>query len=369
MSTLPVPFAVAFLLLVLAAANHPTLKATATGRTFAWVLYLKVLGMLLVGIRWQWDVVAVLPIVATISVASSVLLYLAFLSLGRHDPVVHLRRDRAHLYAVLGMALVALAVPVSTEAYLVVAKIVYASLFIRLAREMPVSLQRVRLSWLTNSQKALWAAAALQLNSIVVDIAIIFDFVFFEGRHAADLVGLVSLMILFLLGYAAVLAGRGHAGDTVGRDHKLEDDKVTSPHSFAWRESINAVETVAETLEPVSQEAGDEALMVRLDALLTDDRLYADTELNLQRLARKAGVPGRAVSRAINSRTGMNLSQWVNRARIDAACELLRVSEASVSDAMLAAGFLTKSNFNREFRRIKGCSPSEWRDAVNSDAS
>lgn len=78
---------------------------------------------------------------------------------------------------------------------------------------------------------------------------------------------------------------------------------------------------------------------------------------------RMAGVPARAVSRAVNSCTGMNLSQWIDHARIDAVCRDLRVPGTSSSDAMLAAGFLTKFNFNREFRRMKGCSTSEWREA------
>ncbi|MFT4726053.1 MAG: AraC-like DNA-binding protein [Granulosicoccus sp.] len=26
------------------------------------------------------------------------------------------------------------------------------------------------------------------------------------------------------------------------------------------------------------------------------------------------------------------------------------------------AGFLAKSNFYREFRRLKGCSPTQWRE-------
>jgi AraC-like DNA-binding protein len=34
---------------------------------------------------------------------------------------------------------------------------------------------------------------------------------------------------------------------------------------------------------------------------------------------------------------------------------------ASVTTAMLDSGFNTKSNFNREFLRVTGASPSKWR--------
>jgi len=102
-------------------------------------------------------------------------------------------------------------------------------------------------------------------------------------------------------------------------------------------------------------------LLKQLEKELLSNKLYADSELNLQRLARKAGIPPRAVSRAINASTGLNMSQWVNNARIEAACELLQQSQISIGQAMFEVGFTTKSNFNREFKRITGQSPSEWR--------
>jgi len=188
-------------------------------------------------------------------------------------------------------------------------KAIYAVLLIKLANRAPDSLQRVRLSWLRDAQKVVWGASGLLLLDFMVDATIFLDFMYFEGRHSALLVGIVNLFTLPALGYACVMAGR---------------------------------------------------------ELLLSDKLYADTELNLQRLARKAGVPARAVSRAINARTQQNMSQWVNKVRIDAACELLRSSDISIGQAMFEVGFSTKSNFNREFKRMTGQSPSEWRKAQHS---
>ena len=48
------------------------------------------------------------------------------------------------------------------------------------------------------------------------------------------------------------------------------------------------------------------------------------------------------------------------RFRIERACERLLAGE-SVAIAMDSSGFSTRSNFNREFRRVTGRSPSEWR--------
>ncbi len=94
---------------------------------------------------------------------------------------------------------------------------------------------------------------------------------------------------------------------------------------------------------------------------LRQDDFYLEPELNLARLARKVGLPARRVSQAINRHTGMNVSQYVNQLRIRQAAQWLLAGDEPVTDIMQKAGFTTKSNFNREFLRIQGVSPSEWR--------
>lgn len=100
----------------------------------------------------------------------------------------------------------------------------------------------------------------------------------------------------------------------------------------------------------------DELFSTILSAL-KHHNLYLDSQLNLSKLARKVGVPARKVSQAINQQTGQNVSQYVNQLRIEQAAQLLATTELSVIDIMLEAGFQTKSNFNREFMRVKGMTP------------
>ena len=56
-------------------------------------------------------------------------------------------------------------------------------------------------------------------------------------------------------------------------------------------------------------------------------------------------------------------SQYINRLRVQEACRLLAGSDMSVTQVIYAAGFNTKSNFNREFTRNTGQTPSAWRAA------
>jgi AraC-like DNA-binding protein len=103
----------------------------------------------------------------------------------------------------------------------------------------------------------------------------------------------------------------------------------------------------------------DQAIIVKLDDYLQTHRPFVDPDLTLARLARKLTVPAKQLSAAINRIKGENVSRYVNRARIEEACRRLAEGQ-SVTSAMLDSGFNTKSNFNREFLRVKGTSPSKW---------
>ncbi|MCO5732643.1 AraC family transcriptional regulator [Rhizobium sp. SSA_523] len=108
----------------------------------------------------------------------------------------------------------------------------------------------------------------------------------------------------------------------------------------------------------------DAAALARISAALEADALFAQENLSLARLARKAGMPARDVSALINRATGLNVSQYVNNRRIGEACRLLQDTDKPLMTVMFDSGFSTKSNFNREFRRVTGQSPSQWRSAM-----
>jgi AraC-like DNA-binding protein len=108
--------------------------------------------------------------------------------------------------------------------------------------------------------------------------------------------------------------------------------------------------------------AEDTETIVRVDDLMQEKKLYRDANLNLDRLARKAGIPARQISAAINRAMAKNVSQYVNEYRIAESCRLLADTDQSVTEIMLDVGFQTKSNFNREFRRITDMTPLAWRE-------
>jgi transcriptional regulator GlxA family with amidase domain len=83
--------------------------------------------------------------------------------------------------------------------------------------------------------------------------------------------------------------------------------------------------------------------------------------LTLDVLAKHAAVSPRTFSRQFVADTGYTPMQWVMRARVDAARELLERSERAVEQVAADVGLGTGANLRLHFQRILGTTPSEYR--------
>lgn len=58
---------------------------------------------------------------------------------------------------------------------------------------------------------------------------------------------------------------------------------------------------------------------------------------------------------------GMGPLEYINMVRIQTACEYLKTTDKSITEIAQLCGFITNSTFNRNFSRLMGVSPSQWR--------
>jgi len=83
--------------------------------------------------------------------------------------------------------------------------------------------------------------------------------------------------------------------------------------------------------------------------------------LALDAVAAEAGLSAQAFSRFFHKLVGMSYLEYVIALRISRACRFLLESEQSVADIAFQVGFNNLSNFNRQFRKLKGTNPREYR--------
>lgn len=82
-------------------------------------------------------------------------------------------------------------------------------------------------------------------------------------------------------------------------------------------------------------------------------------------LAEIAGLSPSAFSRSFRRHTGQALVKYVNRLRINLACQLLMGrDEMKITDVCFSSGFNNISNFNRQFQMQKGMTPSRFRELL-----
>lgn len=91
---------------------------------------------------------------------------------------------------------------------------------------------------------------------------------------------------------------------------------------------------------------------------------YMD-ELRLPELASLAGMSSSAFSRFFKLHTGRNISEYIIDLRLGYAARMLVDTAKSISEIGFDCRFNNLSNFNRIFKKKKGCSPSEFRESYH----
>lgn len=85
------------------------------------------------------------------------------------------------------------------------------------------------------------------------------------------------------------------------------------------------------------------------------------SEITLHDAAKAAGFSVYHFSRIFKEATGKSFLEYINEFRIKQSEKYLSSANATVAEAAYAAGFNSIATFNRLFKEIKGCTPSEYK--------
>ncbi|MER8506059.1 AraC family transcriptional regulator [Mesorhizobium sp. M0220] len=334
---IPLPFVVALLLVILLVQmvrrNEADLRENIA---FMLLIAAYALQSVLIGIRWGYDVRAIMPFQSVLATLIAPLAWIAFSGLTKEPSAHRLASLWPHLLPACLVVLLLIFWREPVGPVIILVFLSYGAALLWLALAGPDVLVESRLDGVLRSYRSLLVTALAILASPVTDIIISFDLEWTGGTHSGAVIAAANVLALMLLGSAAAVASETAASD---------EEEVDVSH--------------AQTTPRVTSE--DSAVAAAVDALMTSKYLYKDVDLNLGRIARRLGLPARQVSSAVNRVHGSSVSQYVNGRRIDEARRLLAATDEPITRIMLDAGFLSKSNFNREFLRITGLSPKAWR--------
>jgi AraC-like DNA-binding protein len=334
---IPLPFVVALLLVVMFIVFVRGGDDVRTNRAFLTLIALCALQSVLVGLRWGYGVSETRYVLPVLAACLPPLVYIAFRGLMRVAAESRIAMLANLVLSPLLVVIMEFTWPMAIDLALIVIFVGHAIALLLLGRKGPDGLDEAQFASVTSAHRALIIAAVALCVSALFDLLVFFDFEWAHGQNVAALVSNANLFGLLLIGLMAALAGKSKAPQT-------------------------AIEPVAELSASAEPSEQDRDIVARVDRLMETQALYRDENLNLSRLARRLGLPSRQISGAINRSLGVNVSQYVNQLRIREACRLLEETEQSVTAIMLSSGFQTKSNFNREFRRVTGLSPVDWRE-------
>lgn len=349
MPAIPLPFVIALLLIILLVRvlvqSEKVLQPTTLFIAACIVL------VTTVGLRWTVD----LPLVRFLQPVVAALLppiaWLCFADLRKRSSI---RRWPHFLPAVLVLFLSTIRLRWHSPIDPVLALLYfgYGLALMRRGYASPDSLEGARLSDAASARRAVWLVGGVLVFSGAVDLLVAADFSFHRGSHVASIIGTASMLMLPLAAYAIAIIGRSVPEAQLSGGRQADEIRDGSPEI-----------TVAAPATP-----DDGRVIEALETAMREKQLFRDPDLTLSRLSRRLGIPSRQISSAINRTLGRNVSQVVNEYRIREAMRLLQETDLTVTAVMFECGFYTKSNFNREFARVAGMTPSDYRrsGAANS---
>ncbi len=81
-------------------------------------------------------------------------------------------------------------------------------------------------------------------------------------------------------------------------------------------------------------------------------------------IARRVGVSATHLARIFQQRYGMTAARYILGRRIEEASHLLHATDLPVNRIALRLGFTDAQHFNKQFRRVMGCSPTVHRRSI-----
>ncbi|PTB88835.1 hypothetical protein C9928_05390 [Pseudidiomarina aestuarii] len=102
-------------------------------------------------------------------------------------------------------------------------------------------------------------------------------------------------------------------------------------------------------------------IAAKIETAVAQDQIHLESDLNLVKLAKHIAEPPQYISQTLSQHLNTTFFDFINKARIDDARQLLATTDHSVLDIAYATGFNSRSAFYKAFKNYLNQTPSEYR--------
>ncbi|CAH6962650.1 AraC family transcriptional regulator [Vibrio chagasii] len=351
MLAIPLPFVAALLLLmtgVLLRCRYPQ-----TSQKPFWFIILCALMVTVVGLRWTVDIALFRFLQPILGASVPAAAWLCFAGAHRSKPNTNLHW-LGPIAVLVGSLFYTHLWAGTLDVLLILLYLGYGGLLLKSSSTLP---EQVRLTDISKVLVAERVAGVMLLFSALVDSVLFYDILLLNAQHT-NLILSISYLVLIPAIVSAVMV----VSMSTPAEEKTMQVPALPAMSQGSPEEVDTSTILASSLDDDQTEETTQ-IMAKFDALMRERQVFKDPDLSLNRLARKLGIPARKISSAVNQTHQQNISKVINAYRIEHAKTLLKQTDEAITEIYLSSGFQTKSNFNREFSRITGQTPSEFRSS------
>jgi len=181
-----------------------------------------------------------------------------------------------------------------------------------------------------------------------------------EFAQVLELLQLAQSGILFE-GFNPTFA-RGHMEAI--RDNKGAE-RILAFVRFLVRLNEHAEKKTLSVSKLIQPEGGSKH--ARIASVVDHVTKHFDDAITVTNAAQMAGMTEVTFSRNFQAVTGHGFVEFLNRIRIGQACAMLYATDNQIISIAQDAGFKNLANFNRHFLKVKGMTPSVYRETARRD--
>ncbi|NLP58315.1 AraC family transcriptional regulator [Lutibacter sp. B1] len=136
---------------------------------------------------------------------------------------------------------------------------------------------------------------------------------------------------------------------------------ITKPIEFLPKPTLNKYKTSGLKPELIKKYEGD------LIQLMEEDKLFLDPKLSIVTVSEKLNIPRQYISEVLNLHMNISFQDFVNNYRVNEFIKYLQKDQYAHYTLFGIAnevGFNSKSSFNATFKKIKGVTPTEFKQTL-----